>query len=239
MKLIGFSVLLLLLCRSDEVEDLRSVYSDMNAAKLEFLPFPVLRTALDDVRPPLILQKACKVVPLSDTRSFFSVLTRKMFRDSKKVIALHPGDLNADGIPDMLVLATRSPRKSESKHDVGQQGIEYRRVILFLQSKNGVYRMVTSNDHVVEDAHAAGAETGNSHHEISVLKGKIIFKSNYGSCDRTVITSTYVYDRARQYWYLKTILEEEYTCNSDKTPTRSIKIHATLTSKKYFGNVKF
>ena len=236
MKLIGFSVLLLFLCQSGEVEDLQSVYTDMNNAKLAFLPFPALKDATTDIKPIHVLHRGAKVVPLlGDTLTLFKVLTRNMFHDSKKVKELHPCDLNADGLQDMLVLATRAPGKGESTSK--EEPVEFRRVILFLKRKNGGYLFVTSNDHVVDDPQSGGAGLGDSYRSIHVSKGKMVFKSIHGSCDRTLITTTYVFDQPRQYWYLKTKLNEKYNCNQN--PSDAIEIHRKLQTVNDFGDVKF
>jgi ABC-type lipoprotein export system ATPase subunit len=71
------------------------------------------------------------------------------------------------------------------------------------------------------------------------LKGKLVFVSMYGSCERTRITSTYVYDRSRQYWYLQSQLNEEYSCNPDKNPSGEIIVHRTLQTVNDFGDRKF
>lgn len=230
--------LLLVLCRYSEAKVEVSPDADFIKAKNGFLQYPSLKNALAFVSSPF-LQRASKAIPYGDTRMFFRVLTRRTFNDSKKVKQLYPGDLNADGLQDMLVLTTRSPRKAEVEISHGERPVEFRRVILFLQVEKGVYRYATSNDHVIEDSQAGGAGLGDPFRSIRVSKGKLVFVSMYGSCERTRITSTYVYDRTRQYWYLQSQLDEEYSCNPDKNPSGERSIHRTLQTVKDFGDKKF
>lgn len=230
--------LLLVLCRYSEAKVEVSPDADFNKAKNGFLQYPSLKSGLAFISSPM-LQRASKVIPYRDTRSFFKVLTQRTFGDSKKVKQLYPGDLNADGLQDMLVLTTRSPRKSEIGISHGEQKVEFRRVILFLQVEKGVYRYATSNDRVIEDSQAGGAGLGDPFRSIRVSKGKLVFVSMYGSCERTRITSTYVYDRSRQYWYLQSQLDEEYSCNPDKNPSGEITVHRKLQTVNDFGDRKF
>lgn len=216
----------------------KSPDADFTIAKREFLPYPELQHAITFGSSP-VLSRASGAIHTGDERLFFKILTRRTFNDSKKVKGLFPGDLNADGLQDMLVLTTRSPRNAEIEISDGERPVEFRRVILFLQVEKGVYRYATSNDHVIEDSQAGGAGLGDPFRSIRVSKGKLVFVSIYGSCEHTRITSTYVYDRARQYWYLQSQLDEEYSCNPGKNPSGERSVHRTLQTVNDFGDRKF
>ncbi|MES2557700.1 MAG: hypothetical protein V4604_16200 [Bacteroidota bacterium] len=240
MNLIRISALLVLLCQSAEVgERQRSPDADLNSAKRNFAPYPMLKFAID-VPPSPVLQPATKAVPYDDPDSFFKALAHKTFNDTR-VIELHPGDLNADGLQDMLILTSRDPGESE-KPTSRAEPIQYRRVVLFLQVENGDYRFATYNNTIVGSSVSdttVPKRRADPYHRIQVLNGKIIFECIYGSHKRTIVTKTYVYRPAYRYWYLENVLNETYSCNMRDNPPGTIAVQSTLTTVKGFRKTRF
>ncbi len=218
MKLIRISVVVAFLCQSGEAVERHTAATDFEAAKRGFLQYPMLKKGVDVVPSPA-LRRAEKTFHFNDSLSLFRVLTRRTYKDSK-VLELHPGDLNADGLEDMLVLATRTPKKSEKlAHEFQRVGqVKCRRVILFLQSEDGTYRFVTYSNKIVENRVAGSTRADDSYSGIHVSNGKIAFKSTFGTYWRTIVTRTYAYVPGYQYWYLETVMKESFRAEAGANP---------------------
>jgi len=232
--------LLAFLCHSGEVVDSHSSPdADLNSAKRGFAPYPMLKDAVN-VPPSPVLQKATKAVPFDDPDSFFKALAHKTFNDTR-VLELHPGDLNADGLQDMLILTSREPEDSE-KPPRRARPIQYRRVLLFLQLEDGDYRFVAYNNHIVVSSVSdttAPKRRADPYHSISVSEGKIAFRFVYGSRQRDIVTNTYVYKPEYSYWYQESVLKETRYCNLCDDPPRKTEAQSTLTKTKGYKKNRF
>ncbi len=214
------------------------------------LSFMVLIECSEDSgsRPPANKSRNKKGLKLSDNKKIcnnnitfekdlkteIQELIDSKFKDSKlKDIII--GDLNADGVQDILAISIRPCIKVECK-DSSES--EFRKVLFYINNGHGQYILATYSDYAIDCSTCGGGGVGDPQRSIDVNNGLITFESFYGDCDKTTIYKIFEYNSKKSNWYLKEIRSESYNCNQEPIQGE-IKINKSTETTVDFGIIPF
>lgn len=142
------------------------------------------------------------------------------------------GDLNLDGIDDVLLVAKNE--KEHSLHDQDDTTQFDRPLLILLRAANGKYELLRRNDKAVMCINCSGAVASDPYNDLKIKNG--FFSVEHGVAEgpqhwNRIIT--FRYDRQKNEWYLfKDGLEAYNPLQEDEGST-------VIKTKKDFGNVPF
>ncbi|OON68837.1 hypothetical protein B0919_11710 [Hymenobacter sp. CRA2] len=148
-----------------------------------------------------------------------------------KVAEFKAGDINADGRPDLIVLAEQPCATDEG---VGGDS-RCRTVLLVVNDGFPKLRIAATNDAVVECSDCGGAGVGDPFSGIVIKGNYFSIESLYGACDKTHFVVTFHYNRARRDWLLHRFGRVDYSCQD----TTGNEVEEGLEAEKDYGKVPF
>lgn len=161
---------------------------------------------------PTALRTAPKptAVPAAPAATDTTALLRKLLQSGYpklKVVRYKAGDLNADGRPDLIVVAEK-PCGSDS----GMPDSECRTTLLVLNEGWPKLRVAATNDEVVGCSACGGAGVGDPLQSIVIKGSYFSIESLYGDCTKTHFVVTFHYDKTRRDWLLHRFGRVDYAC---------------------------
>ena len=155
----------------------------------------------------------------------------KPFVDKTRIaIALEPGDLNADGRKD-FVLVLSDVVKEDAPYE---EGAGARSVLILTRDVNGALSMAARNDLVAMCKRCGGA-FGDPFDSV-VVSGTRFTVMNYGgSADRWSYTYTFAYSRRDRNWQIVRV-DESHFHTLDPERTKKLRVY---TPPKHFGLINF
>lgn len=124
-----------------------------------------------------------------------------------KVLRYKAGDLNADGRPDLIVVAEK-PCGPKS----GMPDSQCRTTLLVLNEGWPKLRVAATNNDVVGCSECGGAGVGDPLQSIVIKNSYFSIESLYGACSKTHFVVTFHYDKTRRDWLLHRFGRVDYSC---------------------------
>lgn len=170
--------------------------------------------------PNKTVLKAKKITTPSYTRY---VPTNYVVLDSAR------GDLNLDGIEDILIVL-KKPKENETSNVIDSP--EKRPLLLFIGQKNNEFKLVARNDATVL-CFDCGGIMGDPYQGITIKNGYFSVEHYGGSAWRWTRVITYKYSKPENNWFLyKDGSESFHVSNPDNVEER-------IKTSKNFGKVSF
>lgn len=150
-----------------------------------------------------------------DTNTVITQLLSNDFPGSE-LLFFDKGDLNLDGLEDLVIVATRPCDENEAELGDENNPVVCRKVILALQTGKGNYQAVSSSNQFIDCSLCGG---GWSLHDaflyLTVGEGWFEVTQHYGACQRDIISSRYEYDKNRNHWFQTVDRGELFDCNAE------------------------
>lgn len=176
----------------------------MKSALLLLLPTAALFAPAE---APKKATPAAVVAPAAaDTTALLSKLFQPEY-PKLKVLRYKAGDLNADGRPDLVVVAEK-PCGPKS----GMPTAQCRTTLLVLNEGWPKLRVAAANPEVVGCSECGGAGVGDPLQSIVIKGSYFSIESLYGDCTKTHFVVTFRYDKARRDWLLHRFGRVDYAC---------------------------
>lgn len=140
------------------------------------------------------------------------------------------GDLNLDGIPDLILVLKKVGEEASSSYP---DRPEKRPLLILLRNKNNELTLARRNDNTVL-CYDCGGAIGDPYSRIVIKNGYFSIEHYGGSSERWARIITYKYEKKEDEWFLHRDGYEGYSSSDpSKVQTKKIK------TKKEFGTVKF
>jgi hypothetical protein len=183
------------------------------------------------------LSTTCLAGSLADLDPVIQRLIHEKYPESE-LRSITTGDLNADGLEDIVAIAGRSCSESEASNGEERSSVECRRVFLILNTGNGKFEIAAVNDQLIDCSQCGGAGVGDPHQGVVIENGAIHFESLYGACHKTAVSKVFVYNKQNKNWYLEEIRTSDYDCNQEPE-NGEIVVSETVKTRKDFGEITF
>ncbi len=136
------------------------------------------------------------------------------------------GDITRDGKPDIITIG------SSVKDDT-----ENRKIFLFVNQERGLFKLLATNDKIIECEHCGGGGIGDPYQRTVILNNYFSFEVSYGDCDKTDVTIIFKFDSKRKWWFLFKSVAEHSNCN-EQNSDGSIKVKEVEAEVKG-GKIRF
>ena len=140
------------------------------------------------------------------------------------------GDINNDGIEDMILAVKSQQEKDEEL--IGEEAPE-RKLILLLKDSEGNYSVAAENSNAILRKNMGGAGSDDPYQSITTKPGQFSITHMGGSTERWTYRHTFAYDKANNAWFLSTIEQGDFDADN---PTGGNK---TTETPKKFGKINF
>lgn len=144
------------------------------------------------------------------------------------------GDLNNDKKADKIIIYEKTCGKDDRN---ALENSKCRRVAVFL-NENSQFKLFGFNDNLVECSECGGAGVGDLFQGVTIKNGYFSIESLYGACDKTIVVTTFRYDKAKKNFFLNKIGTEDYNCQQEPVNGK-IKSKTKVQTVKNFGKIKF
>lgn len=146
-----------------------------------------------------------------------------------KVLFLTLGDLNNDGIEDVILVLNKEGEDSLSTYENPLK----RKLLLFLGQKDKTYKLAAQNENVVY-YYGYDMNFKESFEDISIVKGTFSVSHYGGFAQRWGRTDVFAYDPSDKNWYLTRDEYSTFDVTSEDGATEE-----TILSEKDFGRIPF
>jgi hypothetical protein len=140
------------------------------------------------------------------------------------------GDLNLDGINDILLVLKKD--KEEQTSDPANNKQEKRPLLILLKDATGNISLAKKNDNIIYCINCGGA-MGDPYQKMVIKNGFFSIEYYGGSAERWSRIITFKYDKQFKDWYLHKDGIESFNANNPS------KIDSEIKTTKDFGQVKF